>query len=599
MVFNANIKEYQVSISITRYVNVNSQVGGAAAALTRDLIARLFTSYNGLSPDAFLQFSSAADVGSFFGTSSEEYYRALFYFNWTSKNLESPDAIQFARWVTDNTAPKIYSIPSQTQTLADWQAISAGSFGITIDGDSQTFSGLDFTAAASLNDVSDLIQSEIQLVGGAAWATATVVYDSTTEGFIFTGGDAVASTITVQPALSGDDISGINLLGWYPQATYPNNIFNSALYLTGANWVNGQIAESITDVLTTSTALSNNFGSFLFLNNLELDQAQVVEAATWNQAQNVQFLYSIPVVSANISGWSTALANIGGCSLTYAQTPLTATATLAADSEIITGLVDATTTYTVGQYVTGIGIPYGTTIFSITDDTTIVLNNLATTSGAQTLTFWIAQYPEMAPTMIEASTNYSKENSVQNYMFQIFPLLNPTVFDTSTANAYDALSINYYGQTQNAGTPINFYQRGLMQGTATSPLDQNTYVNELWLKDQIIVAFMNLLLGVNQLPANSQGKGLALLTLQGVINQALKNGVISVGKTLTSLQIEYINNVTGTNTAWYQVQNSGYWVDANVTEIPDVLPTQYQISYTLIYSKDDVIRKVSGQDILI
>ena len=247
----------------------------------------------------------------------------------------------------------------------------------------------------------------------------------------------------------------------------------------------------------------------------------------------------------------------------------------------------------------GVNIPAGTYIATISGTTSITMTAAATGAATETLTFTPLQYPEMAPMMIEAATNYANPNSVQNYMFQLFPGLSPSVTTDALANAYDEVSVNYYGQTQTAGTQLSFYQRGLLQGPPTAPLDMTTYVNELWLKDALQVALMNLLLSLNQLPANSQGQAIALLTIQNVINQALINGTISVGKTLTASQISYIGGVTNDPNAWYQVQNSGYWVDCVISIIPASSPPQYQAAYTLVYSKDDTIRFVSGQDILI
>jgi hypothetical protein len=138
-----------------------------------------------------------------------------------------------------------------------------------------------------------------------------------------------------------------------------------------------------------------------------------------------------------------------------------------------------------------------------------------------------------------------------------------------------------------------------MLGSAGSPTDQNTYVNEIWLKDALAASLMSLLLNLSQLPANQQGQALALVTIQGIINQALLNGTISVGKTLSTSQQTFITSVTGDPQAWYQVQNAGYWVDCVIQPIPDITPTQYEAAYTLVYSKDDTIRFISGQDILI
>src|SRR6202041_2034582 len=112
-------------------------------------------------------------------------------------------------------------------------------------------------------------------------------------------------------------------------------------------------------------------------------------------------------------------------------------------------------------------------------------------------------------------------------------------------------------------------------------------------------ALLGLLLALTQVPANNTGRGLILNQMQSIINLALLNGVISVGKTLNNTQILYITQVTGSNTAWQQVQNQGYWVNVVITSAVVSGVTTYTATYTLIYSKDDVVQSITGSNILI
>ena len=183
-------------------------------------------------------------------------------------------------------------------------------------------------------------------------------------------------------------------------------------------------------------------------------------------------------------------------------------------------------------------------------------------------------------------------------MFQQFTLT-PSVSSNADANTYDTLEINYYGSTQQAGTLTSFYQRGSMFGLAVNPADQNVYANEIWLKDALSATIMTLLLAVSQLPANSRGSSQLTAVLQVIVNQALNNSVISIGKELTEVQKLYIANITNDPDAWQQVVNSGYWLDAAVVSYVENSTTKYKAIYTLVYSKGDVIRKVEGTNVLI
>ena len=605
-----------MSISLSRYFDITSNLAGQSTVVTRQLIGRFFTGNTLLPVGTFLEFTSASDVGVYFGTSSEEYYRALFYFSWISKENTYPQAIQFARCVLVASAPMIYSIPSQTFSLTVWNAVTSGNLTLTIGAYSTELTGMDFSGADSAAAVAVILQDAIQAVsaGGATWESATVVYNGS-GGFTLTGGVAssAAGAISVT-ASSGDDISVSGLLGWLPAQSQATT-YSSAIYLANSIWSPGSDAISITSTLTASADLSNDFGSFAFLNNLSLTTTQITQAALWNNGENVSFMYCVPVTTSNYSAVSTAVNSYNGTQLTLAgilnsstgvvSSTVTFTGTITNSSNSITNLPSSASSLYIGMPVSGTDIPANTFITNVSIDdsfiVTVTMSNTATDGSTETITFGNGQYPEQFPMMILAATNYLGLNTVQNYMFQQVAGLQSLVTTDSNANTYDADAVNYYGQTQEAGNQISFYQRGLMQGSlvATNITDMTAYANEIWLKDAMGAEIMSLLLAQTQIGANNYGRSLILTVMQGVINQALDNGTISVGKQLNSVQIAYITTATGYADAWYQVQNSGYWVDVVITTIPSSSPTQYQATYTLIYSKDDVIRLVIGEDILI
>lgn len=499
-----------MAISLKRYVDIVSGVGAGANVGTRKLIARMFDDNALIPTGSFVEFDSADEVGTYFGFASVEYLRAAFYFGWVSKDITSPPSMSFARWNSAASAPQIFG-SKLSQSVSAWTPITSGSFGLTLDGVTHTFTGLNFSAAVSLSGVATIVQAAINGQTGSMWTGATVVYNASRGSFDFTGGDVGAADIAVIAGSGGSDIAA--QLGWL-QA--------DAIISEGGD------VQGIAAVLSESANGDNNFGSFAFVATLTEDQ--IVQAATWNDTQNNMFLYSVPVTTTNAAAIVAATDGFSGISWT--------------------------------------------------------LNKFS------------AEYPEQAPMMIAAATDYTRRNSTQNYMFQIFDL-SASITTDAEANVYDDLRVNYYGQTQTAGQQIFFYQRGYMAGLPSDAVDQNIYVNEIWLKDAAAAAIMTLLLSLNKISANATGRSQILAILQGVIDQALFNGVISVGKSLTTTQKLYITNATGDPQAWKQVQNSGYWVDVVIQQTTISGITEYKAVYILIYSKDDVIRKVEGSDILI
>jgi hypothetical protein len=196
------------------------------------------------------------------------------------------------------------------------------------------------------------------------------------------------------------------------------------------------------------------------------------------------------------------------------------------------------------------------------------------------------EFPEMSPSIIEATTDYSKSNSVQNYMFQVFDLT-PTVTSNSDADFFDNLKINYYGQTQSNGI-IEFYQRGVLFGGSTNPSSLNVYANEASLKSSISTAILNALLANGKISANIDGESIIYSVITGVINDSLDSGIISSGKTLTVQQEASILSLTGNPNASIAVENSGFYLTVTAN------PSANTIDYLLVYSKDDVVRSVTG-----
>lgn len=238
----------------------------------------------------------------------------------------------------------------------------------------------------------------------------------------------------------------------------------------------------------------------------------------------------------------------------------------------------------------------------VTDLNSVSLSAALLTVSGVALTYapTAGQFDEMAPMIVLAATDYTKRNSVQNYMFQQFSGLTAKVTTTAQSNTLDAARINYYGNTQTAGQLINFYQRGVMGGGSTAPVDMNVYANEMWFKDAAAAQILSLLLSVGRVPANNAGKATIIAILQGVIDRATFNGTISVGKALTVLQKLYIGQMTGDDLAWYQVQTIGYWIACDMqTVVTTDGRTEYKAVYTLIYAKDDAVRKVEGTHVLI
>ena len=206
------------------------------------------------------------------------------------------------------------------------------------------------------------------------------------------------------------------------------------------------------------------------------------------------------------------------------------------------------------------------------------------------------EHAEFMPMSRIASIDYSAANAAISMFYQQFTGVKPSVNTTADAKMFDGYKINYYGATSQAGQEVSFYQNGVLQGAIT---DMGVYANEAWLKDAFITNLLNLRLGVDTLPANDVGVGLALGSMMEVVNQALYNGVTLVGKTLNSTQKAYITQITGNIDAWMNVQSNGYYLDAQLVKYTEDDVEKYKVSFLYVYSKGDSINYVDGRDIMI
>ena len=300
---------------------------------------------------------------------------------------------------------------------------------------------------------------------------------------------------------------------------------------------NGAVAETPVDAVSNAAGMNNNFGSFAFITSLSMDQIETI--SEWNHAQNVRYQYHVPVLEADAATLAGRLvARFSGTGMTLAG-------------------------------------PAG-------------------------------EFHELIPSAILASSDYSRLGASQNYMYQT-PAATATVTDATTANALDALRVNYMGSLQTAGQTSSIYQRGFMTGPTNAPLEFGTFANEQWLKDAIAASLLTLLTSVGRVSANATGEAQVTATIQSVIDgpgdggTATTNGVFSIGRVLTPAERVTVTDLTGDPNAFLQIQTLGYWLDVSVQREtnPNSGLEESFASYTLIYARDTVIRRIEGADILV
>lgn len=497
-------------INSNRYVDITSGVGGATAVDTRELKLRLYTTNELVPTGSIVNFRGADSALDYFGDSEiEEYKQAAYYFGFISKVITQPKNIQFARWADAATSSQIFG--SKVATLDTLKTYTNAEIDFTIGGVTTSVTGLDFSAASAYADIASAIQSAAQLAGGPL-ASATVAYSAERTAFHFDSNTTEDGEIEITSASPAGLLVD---LGWDSLAIFSDGI----------------AAQTVTEVVTDSTEINNNYGSFAFIPDLTLDQHE--EAAIWNNGRNVEFQYYPRVLATDAQSYYDRLNGYAGT---------------------------------------------GVTLYKPAN----------------------GDYPWLLPAALLASQEWDKPAASANYKYQRDARLTPTVTKNNDADFYDGIRINYYGVTQEAGTLLDFYQRGVLMGGSTAPTSMGVYANEQWFKAYLKAQFLNMFLAFQQVPADEEGEAILYSYIDAGIAEAKFNGSIAVGKQLTTTQKGYITQLTGDKNAWRDVQSKGWWRSVSIEQETDQSGvTTYYADYTIVYAKRDSIDRVVGRHTLI
>lgn len=541
-----------MAIPINRYVNIVSAVGGASNIVKRDLSGLIFTTSQLVSPDAVMEFTGdiVAGVRSVFGPlpppgqatfDDRNLLRAQFYARYVSPSGTVPRKLSYARFVDTSQGFMAWG-GRNVLNLAALKQITAGDLFLVLNG-AQMVTGpiIDFSAATDFNSVATTLTGILN-TSFAAWLATVPMIDGSPALFSARWYGTSQRFVIVGPTATIPITVSVQ-----PRGTGDSDVATAlGMFATqGGIMVSGAVAETPAEAFERTVAITDNFGSFCFdrLSN----NAEYLSVAQANADHNVSFVFAMKAFKdgqgANAPDPAPTLSEVGPFK-DYAGTGIT--------------LVDTTATLD----------PY--------------------------------QFSEMIPMAIGAAADYTKANGAPGFMYRQYPGAFVAVSSAADADACDVARVNYYGRTKKNGQPLDFYQRGLLTGGLTAPVDMNVYFNEMWLKDDASNNILDALRSLERIPANASGVATVRSCLQPTINAALRNGVISVGKELTLAQRLFISQKTNDANAWQQVQNIGYWLDVVIESYGTIDDrTEYKAVYTLIYSKDDAIRAVDGTHSLV
>jgi hypothetical protein len=529
-----------MSIRFTKFIDITSVVGAAAQVPQRQWCARIFTTNPLVGPNAVLQFSGpqmAAEVGQFFGTSSEEYQRAVNYASYLSPLGTAPQAIQFAFWAQTSTAAAIYG-ESGVATLAALNAITAGLLSFRFGATVVNLTGISLSGDASLIAVATALQTAIRAGSGAPngeLTTATVTWNASTQAFDFAASPTGVVTETFQVispvgVVPGTDVAAA--LGWYASQ---GALVNSA-----------QVAETRVAGFNRVVGLDNNFGEFVYTDTSALTLLDATAVATANAALNVMFVFRVFVSPTSWATWSAALIGIAGVGLEYE---------------------DISMTGGVRQYIEMLPMSIHASI------------NFAAVNG--TLGFMFKQNGVFDPSVASDT---------------LWPLLDAARVNYYGQTQTSGAQISFYqegvlcgGATAPVDSTVFANEQWFKDLIGSSLMNLQLSVGQIPANKR----------GQTMCELVIQGQPATTLQPASGIMAAVANGTISANSTLSTVQQAYITSQTNDSTAWQQVLTAGYWFATNITSAVNNGVTVYTLNYTIIYRKDDVIKVIVGSHQLI
>ena len=210
-----------------------------------------------------LQFASANDVGEYFGMTSNEYNAAVIYFNGYDNSFKKPRTLVIGRRVDADAAAWLRGV-AVTATLAEFQAVTAGTLDITVDGTAIALTSIDLSSATSFSDVASAITTAFN-------TAATCTYDSLSNTFMITSATSGASS-----SITGTGSGTLeSLLGFAAD---------------GVVMSQGMALMSVSENMAAIRQITENWACFAGIYT-PLSNDEVLACSAWASGQGVQYLY--------------------------------------------------------------------------------------------------------------------------------------------------------------------------------------------------------------------------------------------------------------------------------------------------------------------
>lgn len=482
-----------------------------------------------------LSFPSQLSVAAYFGSSSNEAkYAATYFLGFDNSNIK-PYALLFAQYPINSVSAYLRGGSLASVALATLKTYT-GVLSLTIDGYAWTSAAINLSGATSFSGAAGLIQTALQssppvaaVVTGAISGT-TLTVSAVTSGVLAAGQVVSGTGITLGTQITAL-ISGTGGTGTYAVSVsqsassttvtasgmVPTVVFDSvssAFVITSGisgapstiSVASGSISANLALTTATGAALSQgavaatpaafmdsvinqtqNWATFTTLFDPDSGSGNTIKLAfaAWVNNQNNRYLYA---------AW---------------DTDITPTESTSATGSLGALLISGSFSGTSAIYAT---------------DTVSAITLAAFLCGAV------------------ASIDFTEINGRATLDFRTQSGITPTVTDQLTASNLRANGYNFYGSWATANDLFKFFNPGSVSGQF---MWIDSYVNQIWLRNQLQLAFMTLLTVDKSVAYNTSGYNKIRAAALDPINQGLNFGAIRTGVSLSALQASEVNSAAG------------------------------------------------------
>lgn len=535
-----------LAIPASDEVQVNPSVlSGGGSAL--DLNGLILTTNWRIPLGTVQSYPSQTSVAGWFGGASQEAALAQTYFLGFDNSTKKPGALLYTQYNQSSVGAWVLggSVTAEGTTLTQLQALS-GTIVITIDGTPYTSSPIDLSSATSFSNAAELMTIGLGLVGFTAGQfTGTISGTTLSVSAVSSGSISVGQEIRGNGAAAGTVVSALGTgtggAGTYTvtiSQTVSSGAMTSVIPTIQYDSVSGGFL-IVSPTRGTGSTITYATGTLGIPLNLTLASGGLISQGAAPAIPSV-FMANVTVQTQDWASFMTSFDPDNGSGNT----------TKLAFSKWVNGTVDryeyiawdTDVTPTLSTSATT-SLGYLVNIANSYDGTSPIYSP---TDGANKAAFQMGAI---------ASVDFSATNGRATMKFRSQSGLAPDVMNQQVSTNLQANGYNFYGVWGTANQLFRYFSPGQVSGKFKWT---DSYINQIWLNNQLQLAALSVLTQVKHIPYNAGGREIIRAGFKDPINQAVNFGAIVAGVSLSSAQAAEVNAAAGlaidttlTTQGWY------------------------------------------------